>query len=600
MTVDKLKTMVLRFGQRSSHSMGIGIFGLGLNRALFKLGKVSHLTTDTGKQRAELILNTEDYLKSDDWNLPAAEFMSSGKAGTLIEITRLPEDIASIFADGDWVEEYRADVGRRYGRFIQKGLVIEINGVVVPDGEVLIRKDSPFPEEYKFYKKDDVTIHIRSGQHNDHRFSAEADYDKARNARLTDQFGWTVLCNDRAVVVSDKTLKTGWDTRFHTEFYGFVGVVSFDADDPAKLPWDTTKFDIDMNNHVYQTALVTMRKFVEKWRSHGGRAKLAKRKGERLLPSPNIPIHPGVVPDSRSKPTLTEVKPTKGSMTPKTKKSPTIKTDHNQFGTVLPDDVDELNCFDKHLALVHEAKKLDLNILAYSGMALIRCLFETTVVTYFERHGKLADLKQFVIDTRKKNGQEIKNEKNVVPDLEEMIAFMENNPDIWGAVKQNHVRHSLRKLAEKKKLLNSAIHNPWQAINRSEAFSIRDEVLAVLRHLYRNLTPHSSSNRAMVDHVSPERRAEIMRAVRGKDTAPELLVRKAAHKLGLRFRLHAQFLPGKPDLVFRKWRTVVFVNGCFWHRHSGCKKASTRKQMLLSGKRNFRITSDAMKPIIGN
>lgn len=91
----------------------------------------------------------------------------------------------------------------------------------------------------------------------------------------------------------------------------------------------------------------------------------------------------------------------------------------------------------------------------------------------------------------------------------------------------------------------------------------------------------------MVDHVSPERRAEIMRAVRGKDTAPELLVRKAAHKLGLRFRLHAQFLPGKPDLVFRKWRTVVFVNGCFWHRHSGCKKASTPKTNVAFWQKKF-------------
>lgn len=81
----------------------------------------------------------------------------------------------------------------------------------------------------------------------------------------------------------------------------------------------------------------------------------------------------------------------------------------------------------------------------------------------------------------------------------------------------------------------------------------------------------------MIDHVSPTRRSEIMRAVRSEDTRPEMLVRKAAHSLGLRFRLHVASLPGKPDLVFRKWSTVVFVNGCFWHRHQGCKKASDPK-----------------------
>lgn len=81
----------------------------------------------------------------------------------------------------------------------------------------------------------------------------------------------------------------------------------------------------------------------------------------------------------------------------------------------------------------------------------------------------------------------------------------------------------------------------------------------------------------MVDHVTSLRRSEIMRAVRSKDTVPEVLVRKAAHRLGLRFRLHAKGLPGRPDLVFRKWATAVFVNGCFWHRHRGCKKSSNPK-----------------------
>lgn len=81
----------------------------------------------------------------------------------------------------------------------------------------------------------------------------------------------------------------------------------------------------------------------------------------------------------------------------------------------------------------------------------------------------------------------------------------------------------------------------------------------------------------MTDHVSPARRSVIMSAVRGKHTVPEMLVRRAAHKLGLRFRLHRRDLPGRPDLVLPKHKTVVFVNGCFWHRHQGCKKASLPK-----------------------
>lgn len=68
-----------------------------------------------------------------------------------------------------------------------------------------------------------------------------------------------------------------------------------------------------------------------------------------------------------------------------------------------------------------------------------------------------------------------------------------------------------------------------------------------------------------------------MRAVRRANTTPEILVRKAAHSLGLRFRLHRRDLPGTPDLVFPKLRTVVFVHGCFWHRHAKCARATTPK-----------------------
>jgi DNA mismatch endonuclease (patch repair protein) len=73
------------------------------------------------------------------------------------------------------------------------------------------------------------------------------------------------------------------------------------------------------------------------------------------------------------------------------------------------------------------------------------------------------------------------------------------------------------------------------------------------------------------------RRHANMQAVRGKDTRPELVVRAVAHAMGLRFRLHRPDLPGRPDLVFPKWKTVVFVNGCFWHQHPNCRKATIPK-----------------------
>lgn len=81
----------------------------------------------------------------------------------------------------------------------------------------------------------------------------------------------------------------------------------------------------------------------------------------------------------------------------------------------------------------------------------------------------------------------------------------------------------------------------------------------------------------MTDIVNRARRSEIMSKIRGKNTEPELVVRRIAHKLGLRFRLHRRDLPGRPDLVFPRYRLALFVHGCFWHRHAGCRYAYTPK-----------------------
>lgn len=81
----------------------------------------------------------------------------------------------------------------------------------------------------------------------------------------------------------------------------------------------------------------------------------------------------------------------------------------------------------------------------------------------------------------------------------------------------------------------------------------------------------------MVDSLTPAQRSERMSRIRGKDSKPELALRRVLHRLGLRYRLHGTDLPGKPDLVFPRHKAVVFVHGCFWHRHGGCKIATTPK-----------------------
>lgn len=87
-------------------------------------------------------------------------------------------------------------------------------------------------------------------------------------------------------------------------------------------------------------------------------------------------------------------------------------------------------------------------------------------------------------------------------------------------------------------------------------------------------------------HTKPQRRRN-MQAIRGKDTKPECKVRSALHQLGYRFRLHRPDLPGKPDIVLPRHRTVIFVHGCFWHRHPNCRFAYTPKSRVEFWQRKF-------------
>ena len=86
-----------------------------------------------------------------------------------------------------------------------------------------------------------------------------------------------------------------------------------------------------------------------------------------------------------------------------------------------------------------------------------------------------------------------------------------------------------------------------------------------------------STEKALMDNLTKEARSENMSKIRSHDTVPEEIVRKYLHSKGLRYRKNDKKYPGKPDVVLRKYRTVVFVNGCFWHCHTGCKEFSLPK-----------------------
>jgi len=96
----------------------------------------------------------------------------------------------------------------------------------------------------------------------------------------------------------------------------------------------------------------------------------------------------------------------------------------------------------------------------------------------------------------------------------------------------------------------------------------------------------------MKDRLSRAERSRHMARIRGKNTQPEVHLRRALHRMGMRFRLHRSDLPGRPDLVLAKYRAVIFVHGCFWHRHRGCALAYHPKTRTAFWTRKFAENTD--------
>lgn len=481
MSREDLASTVLRFGQRSNHALGIGIFGVGLNRAIFKLGTTTLLTTDTGTRRCTLELDVPHYLADEDWQLPAVESESAGVAGTSIEVSGLHAEITADLGNAAWIDQLKEQIATKYSLFLRKGLAIRVNGEAIQPKLPEIRSGGPVSEQKKILNASSaVLVDLRVGQHAQHRFTSEADYIRASQSVIASDFGWTVICNDRVLLVGDKSPKTGWES-FHTEFNGFLGIAAFEARDPSMLPWNTAKTDVDLNNAAYQSALSSMKSYVTNWRKAADKRKRANGGS----PTPVSSAKGNVSGADASSPRDGQAQPLAGRAGLKGPTSPAAKPDHRQYSTVLPQDIDESHCKDKLLAVVHEAQKTDLADQTYAGMALVRILVEIGAVHHLRRNNLADALKSHVVDAREKSWARLltdEEKRQVHPTFDDLVAFLQSDRMNFGATRKT-LKTSLAAIKKHQGILNGVMHNPDQLVTPDTALAIRDEVTPVLRHL---------------------------------------------------------------------------------------------------------------------
>ena len=265
---------------RDSDTETIGMYGVGMKRAIFKMGKNALVRTRNGDDTFEVPI-TSGWLEDKEWselpiNVPTTKSEKLKKPGTTIVVADLYPGVARHFGNAAFVNDVKTAISHHFTIFLQRGLTIELNGEAVKSVhvEVLVskRKDGPAPYVYR-KTIDGVLVSIMVGLNTSRQPDADDDDDEGDFAgqRNSATAGWTVLCNDRAVIVGDKDRLTGWGDGiplYHDQFIVITGIIEFRAKDAKKLPVTTTKRALDTSSNIWLESLVKMKEGMRVWISY--------------------------------------------------------------------------------------------------------------------------------------------------------------------------------------------------------------------------------------------------------------------------------------------------------------------------------------------
>lgn len=265
------RNYAFRFGRPAEQkplAHSIGQFGIGMKRALFKFGSRFAVRSATTKDEWAIDIDVTKWVLTPDWQFPWDEFeserISKRKPGTEIVVTELRPEVAARFATDRFVTTIVQLIKSKHRQFVSEGLSISVNGQHVNATNLyLLVKDNalrPGIETRTFAEAGKGGVQVR--------------IIVAVGQSLPREAGWYVVCNGRIILEADRRPATGWGAFedgsgklavpvFHNQFARFRGIVSFDSEDSSRIPWNTTKDDVDTDNPMWQ---LTLRRMVEMMR----------------------------------------------------------------------------------------------------------------------------------------------------------------------------------------------------------------------------------------------------------------------------------------------------------------------------------------------
>lgn len=284
----------------------IGTYGIGMKRAIFKIGRSTQIVSSTVDNSFEVAITPEWLLSDDDWNLPLSLTNEKlAQFGTTIEISELREEVATQLSSTTFQSTLVNEVEDLYSYIISKGFDISINGLSIApkpfalqwEGiEKLKNRDieSIAPYLYEAHRGD-VDIELAIGFYRDLPELEELDAEES-GKRSSNSADWTIICNDRVVVSHDKTRLTGWGEAgipsYHPQFIAISGTVHFKSKDARKLPITTTKRGIDASSDLYLYVKDRMREglkvftsYTNRWKKAPGEEKKRTKEAKSEMPT---------------------------------------------------------------------------------------------------------------------------------------------------------------------------------------------------------------------------------------------------------------------------------------------------------------------------
>jgi len=298
MSLESAKNYAFTFGRsepdpEDTGEFSIGVYGIGLKRAVFKIGTMIAITSTYGKGRTKeafvVPINAKTWVKgtSRDWDFPIESAPTLPESGLKIEVTGLTPLAEVTFGDPEFEPNLKRTIARDYALHFNKGLKVFVNGERVRGEEFKLYESNEFTPQFAEWRETVdgkvINVQIVAG----FAFPPPADNNPTDRGEREDKSGWYVACNGRIVMAADKSYYSVWGDDFplwHPQYTGFFGLIMFTTDHTELLPLTTTKRNVDLSSLVYRRARPRMKESTRAWITYTNNRKsdqLAAEEAER-------------------------------------------------------------------------------------------------------------------------------------------------------------------------------------------------------------------------------------------------------------------------------------------------------------------------------